>query len=175
MPYRPKVPCRHPGCPELVESGKLYCAKHLPLHPEVTRSAGKRGYGSRWQRESKQFLQSHPLCVECVKLGRYTKATVVDHIVPHRGDQRLFWDQSNWQSLCKPLEHSKLLFLCYHLLIFVSHKNAKHNLPPDSNLRLKSQNNPTESLFHEIIFDDCVLLIEIIYDVTGVSAPGLCD
>ena len=48
MPYRPKVPCRHPGCPELVESGKLYCAKHLPLHPEVTRSAGKRGYGSSW-------------------------------------------------------------------------------------------------------------------------------
>ena len=109
MPYRPKVPCRHPGCPELVESGKLYCAKHLPLHPEVTRSAGKRGYGSRWQRESKQFLQSHPLCVECVKLGRYTKATVVDHIVPHRGDQRLFWDQSNWQSLCKPCHDKKTL------------------------------------------------------------------
>ena len=31
------------------------------------------------------------------------------------------------------------------------------------------------SLFREIIFDDCVLLIEIIYDVTGVSVPGLCD
>ena len=109
MPYRPKVPCRHPGCPELVEPGKLYCAKHLPLHPEVTRSAGKRGYGSRWQRESKQFLQSHPLCVECVTLGRYTKATVVDHIVPHRGNQRLFWDQSNWQSLCKKCHDKKTL------------------------------------------------------------------
>ncbi|MHA6731654.1 hypothetical protein [Devosia sp. A369] len=21
---------------------------------------------------------------------------VVDHIVPHRGDQRLFWDRANW-------------------------------------------------------------------------------
>ena len=76
MPYRPKVPCRQPGCPELVEPGKLYCAKHLPLHPEVTRPASKRGYGSRWQKASKAYLQSHPLCVECVKLGRYTKATV---------------------------------------------------------------------------------------------------
>jgi len=28
-------------------------------------------------------------------------ATVVDHITPHRGDMTLFWDKSNWQSLCK--------------------------------------------------------------------------
>lgn len=27
--------------------------------------------------------------------------TVVDHIVPHRGDQKLFWDRSNWQPLCE--------------------------------------------------------------------------
>lgn len=61
MPYRPKVPCRQPGCPELVQPGKLYCAKHLPLHPEVTRPASKRGYGSRWQKASKAYLQSHIL------------------------------------------------------------------------------------------------------------------
>jgi 5-methylcytosine-specific restriction protein A len=30
-----------------------------------------------------------------------TPATVVDHIVPHRGNQKLFWDRKNWQSLCK--------------------------------------------------------------------------
>jgi len=35
-----------------------------------------------------------------MKEGCYTKATDVDHIVPHRGDQRLFWDESNWQALC---------------------------------------------------------------------------
>lgn len=27
-------------------------------------------------------------------------ATVVDHAAPHRGDRALFWDTSNWQSLC---------------------------------------------------------------------------
>ena len=32
--------------------------------------------------------------------GRYVKATDVDHIVPHRGDKKLFWDESNWQALC---------------------------------------------------------------------------
>lgn len=28
-------------------------------------------------------------------------ATVVDHVIPHRGDQALFWDTSNWQPLCR--------------------------------------------------------------------------
>ena len=101
MPKRPRVPCGHPGCPELIEPGTKFCEKHKPLHPEVTRPAAKRGYGSLWQKASKTFLQTHPLCVECMKQGRYTKATVVDHIVPHRGDQKLFWDKSNWQSLCR--------------------------------------------------------------------------
>lgn len=82
MPRRPRVPCGHPGCPELIEPGTKFCEKHRPLHPEVTRPAAKRGYGSRWQKASKAFLQSHPLCAECRKQGRYTKATVVDHIVP---------------------------------------------------------------------------------------------
>ena len=103
MPYKPMKPCHQPGCPELVEPGKQYCAKHLPLHPEVTRSAAERGYGKRWQRVSRLFLQEHPFCVECLKETppRYTKATVVDHIVPHRGDPKVFWDKSGWQPLCK--------------------------------------------------------------------------
>ena len=57
--------------------------------------------GSAW------FKHSHPLCVECKKQGKLTQATVVDHIVPHRGDQKLFWDESNWQPLCKPCHDKK--------------------------------------------------------------------
>jgi 5-methylcytosine-specific restriction protein A len=34
MPYKPKVPCRHPGCAELVEAGQKYCEKHKRMHPE---------------------------------------------------------------------------------------------------------------------------------------------
>ena len=41
-----------------------------------------------------------------MKEGRYTKATDVDHIVPHRGDRDLFWDRNNWQALCHSC-HSK--------------------------------------------------------------------
>ncbi|MGN8819199.1 HNH endonuclease signature motif containing protein [Oribacterium sp. HCP28S3_H8] len=71
------------------------------MHPEEMRSAAARGYGSRWRRESKKFLQLHPFYEECLRHGIATPATVVDHIVPHRGDPKLFWDRSNWQALCK--------------------------------------------------------------------------
>ena len=101
MPKKPKVPCKHPGCPELVEAGTRYCDKHKELHPEEARSANVRGYGRAWQRARKRYLETHPLCAECLREGRYTKATVVDHIKPHRGDSRLFWDTSNWRPLCE--------------------------------------------------------------------------
>ncbi|MDU4255568.1 HNH endonuclease signature motif containing protein [Pseudomonas sp.] len=52
------------------------------------------------------FLHANPLCAECMKLGRRRPATVVDHIVPHRGDSVLFWRRSNWQPLCKPCHDS---------------------------------------------------------------------
>lgn len=35
-----------------------------------------------------------------------TPATVVDHIIPYKGDTNLFWDTDNWQSLCK-LHHDR--------------------------------------------------------------------
>ena len=100
MPHRPNTPCRHPGCPALVPYGKKYCDAHKPLHPEEVRGASGRGYGRAWQKARKRYLELHPLCVECLKAGRYVKATDVDHIVPHRGNMELFWDQSNWRALC---------------------------------------------------------------------------
>jgi hypothetical protein len=56
-------------------------------------SAARRGYGSPWRRARAAFLALHPLCAACQALGRVVPAIVVDHVVPHRGDQRLFWDQ----------------------------------------------------------------------------------
>jgi len=47
------------------------------------------------------FLMAHPLCVMCRKAGHVRIATVVDHIKPHKGDEVLFWDMRNWQSLCE--------------------------------------------------------------------------
>jgi 5-methylcytosine-specific restriction protein A len=63
-------------------------------------TAAARGYGSRWQKARRRYLQRNPFCWHCDQEGRVTAATQVDHIVPHRGDLLLFWDQENWQPLC---------------------------------------------------------------------------
>lgn len=64
-------------------------------------SSSSRGYGRRWEKARMSFLASNPLCVRCKEAGRIERATVVDHIIPHKGDETLFWDRAgNWQSLC---------------------------------------------------------------------------
>ncbi|SCX88926.1 5-methylcytosine-specific restriction enzyme A [Butyrivibrio hungatei] len=102
MPRKALHPCSHPGCPNLCEG--RYCDEHKKIHPNNDRkNAAERGYGSKWQKARKIFL-SRPenfFCVRCKEDGVLTRATVVDHIKPHRGDQELFWDESNWQPLCK--------------------------------------------------------------------------
>ncbi len=52
-------------------------------------------------------MSEHPLCAECERAGRVVAGTEVDHIVPHRGDKRLFWDRSNWQTLCRACHSRK--------------------------------------------------------------------
>ena len=66
MPMKPLKPCRHPGCPNLTD--ERYCLQHSPLYQRA--SAHKRGYTSKWQRRSKQFLKKHPLCVSCKQNGK---------------------------------------------------------------------------------------------------------
>lgn len=68
-------------------------------------SAAARGYGSRWEKARKRHLRREPLCRPCRKAGRTTAANTVDHIIPHRGNEALMWDESNWQSMC-PTCHS---------------------------------------------------------------------
>lgn len=86
--------------------------------PDATST--KRGYGYAWQKAREGHLRNHPFCVMCLRdigleagLAREEVivrcadlgipvpwAQVVDHRIPHRGDQALFWDKTNWQSLC---------------------------------------------------------------------------
>jgi len=69
--------------------------------------ADARGYDARWRKARAAFLQKHPLCRQCLREGRLTPATVVDHILPHRGNQELFWDEKNWQALCRTCHDRK--------------------------------------------------------------------
>lgn len=94
-----KKACVVRGCLTYTE-GK-YCEKHKPKRNENRPNAQDRGYGRKWQIARAGYLKNHPYCVECEKLGEKEPATVVDHIVSHKGDMKLFWDKTNWQALCK--------------------------------------------------------------------------
>ena len=109
MPRKPNVACKHPGCPRLISPDRNYCDEHEALHRGDRAGAAKRGYDSRWQKARARYLRAHPLCVECKRNGRITESTVVDHITPHRGDPILFWDEENWQALCKNCHDKKTM------------------------------------------------------------------
>ncbi|MBI5618785.1 MAG: HNH endonuclease [Gammaproteobacteria bacterium] len=57
-------------------------------------------YDERWKRIRRAFLSANPLCIECEREGKLEPATVVDHVIAHRGDRRLFYDVANYAALC---------------------------------------------------------------------------
>jgi len=90
------------GCGKVVASGTR-CACQLKRdverkarHDERRPSARERGYTADWQKARAAFLAAHPRCAKCK-----APATVVDHIIPHKGDKRLFRNPVNWQPLCR--------------------------------------------------------------------------
>ena len=60
--------------------------------------AAARGYDAHWRKARSAYLKRHPLCAELLDKAAHSRpATVVDHILPHRGNDALFWDEKNWQ------------------------------------------------------------------------------
>ena len=109
MPRRPLRPCAHPGCRALVDRGRceLHERQQRRAADRHRGSARARGYDWQWDKDSKAFLREHPLCYYCGLLGRITAARCVDHATPHRGDEQLLRDRSNWRSACIECNSSK--------------------------------------------------------------------
>lgn len=77
---------------------------------------------TQWRKGRLAHLSVEPLCRLCKQTGILNDGSktaggkhqvdvrrrflVVDHVVPHRGDLGLFWDRSNWQTLC-PDHHDR--------------------------------------------------------------------
>lgn len=105
VPMKPKHPCAHPGCPELVTDGR-YCEQHkkqnIQQQDKRRGTASQRGYNSRWRRYSQWFIKQ-PENVFCkLQLPGCTNVSeCVDHIDPPDGpnDPR-FWDTNNHQGSC---------------------------------------------------------------------------
>ena len=85
LPYKPKRPCSHTGCPELVNG--RYCPAHAAqAHREYDkyrrRPESRKIYGHRWRIIRNLYIAKHPLCERCLEIERYTPAQEVHHIVP---------------------------------------------------------------------------------------------
>lgn len=116
MPTAAPRPCARSGCARLVTANR-YCVEHSRergfaalTRQDFDRRRGTRtarGYNNTWLKASKTFRLKHPLCKRCEEQGRLTSAAVTDHVIPHYGDQTLFWDESNWQALCKSCHDAK--------------------------------------------------------------------
>lgn len=99
----PMAPPRRCACNLLIASGSLCpCQRRREENrrraAEAKRpTAARRGYDSKWRTESAAFL-ALPVNRLCA-CGCGRAADMVDHIVAHRGDQKLFWSRSNWQPM----------------------------------------------------------------------------
>ena len=108
MPTLPKRPCSVPGCSNYALRGTGRCAEHTRMQPSELRKEIDLLYKTgRWRRLRADQLRTEPLCAECLREGRLTDATECDHIIPHKGDKRLFFDRKNLQSLCKKHHSAK--------------------------------------------------------------------
>jgi 5-methylcytosine-specific restriction protein A len=59
-------------------------------------------YGLKaWKARRAAQLFEHPTCRMCEATGRLVSANVADHVIPHKGDEVLFW-HGELQSLCQP-------------------------------------------------------------------------
>ncbi|HWA18970.1 MAG TPA: HNH endonuclease [Devosia sp.] len=77
--------------------------KPAPLNKADPRRPWRGWYStSEWQAIRAERLTIEPHCRMCAAEGRRTRATVADHIRPHRGNRTLFFDLRNTQSLCAP-------------------------------------------------------------------------
>ena len=68
-------------------------------------NSNARGYTAAWRRIRRLFLMVNPVCIECGQ-----RATVVDHVDPHKGNKTKFWAVGNWRPMCAK-HHSRATVL----------------------------------------------------------------
>jgi 5-methylcytosine-specific restriction protein A len=108
-PWKPKRPCRFPGCPGLAATGNV-CDKHLAAakaeRQEYDHGRGtstQRGYGHAWRKVRAEVLARDGYV--CTVVGCGAPATEVDHrLARYLGGTD---DPSNLLSMCRAHHASK--------------------------------------------------------------------
>ena len=104
MPTAPPRLCPTPGCPGLWDGKRCTVCNRKPKAQRRNAPRGphraqqKKWYDSaRWRKAKAHFFADpeHALCAMC---GR--PAETIDHVIPPKGNPKLFWDRNNWQPSC---------------------------------------------------------------------------
>ena len=106
VPHQAPRTCTYSGCKAIVSKGR--CEQHetqgtraaAQAHDAHRLPSSQRGYDGQWRITRDEHLAEFPLCALCLKNGRATSATCVDHIIPIAVNPDLLYDVSNIQSLC---------------------------------------------------------------------------
>ena len=103
MPIAPPSLCTHPGCGELVPSGRCdlhrkEARREQPGKKRATRQ--ERGYDATWYKFRNTYLLEHPYCVSPTHIGQQIPATDVDHIDGKGTLGERGYDHTNLQALC---------------------------------------------------------------------------
>lgn len=72
LPFKPKRPCSHPGCPKLTDG--RFCDEHAKQearrYERYDRDpAARKRYNRTWKRIRDRYISVHPLCERCVCLA----------------------------------------------------------------------------------------------------------
>lgn len=98
MPLAALRICTYPGCHNLTRSGR--CELHQAQPDRLRDPRVVKLYNDpRWKQIRAEQLEVEPFCRICKRNGKLTRATEVDHIEPHNGDEFKFFF-GPFQSLC---------------------------------------------------------------------------
>lgn len=115
-------PCKEQNCGAIVDHRGDYCSRHQngyarderkrveskrlwleSISKNSTRATWQKFYNtSAWRKLKKEQLEREPLCACCGDIG-----TVADHIIPHEGNEVLFFNPNNLQTLCSSCHSRK--------------------------------------------------------------------
>lgn len=109
MPPRTPKACRYRGCSQTTTVRNGYCSEHQQSgwqRSSTGKTRTQRGYGASWDKQRKRiFSRDNYLCQNCLKEGKLTPATEVDHIIPK--SQGGTDEDDNLQSICIPCHRHK--------------------------------------------------------------------
>lgn len=98
--------CNYPNCNNFALDGHIYCGIHYK-EPKPFENAKRSNEGlyntSKWRKLRKEHLNKEPYCIKCGA----TEDLTVDHIADPLGNEFLFFDKNNLQTLCKSCHRIK--------------------------------------------------------------------